>query len=249
MDQRSLSILLPVTAAAGSLASAVAECLALAAHYTADHEIIIVDDASADGTATLADRLATLHPPVAVMHYSRRRGYRRALHDAWGAARGTHIIALDLGGPATAADIARLLPTIADHAAIFGYRVPPSRWPGEAFFAAAVRMHKAPGLRDPSLGLGLFRADLRDLLPPDGPDTLTHADIYTAARQRGLSIAQVAVSGKARRHASPSARDSIAALTGSAAPDERSRQGAVVGAGMLIAAGGLWLLRRWRRTQ
>jgi LPXTG-motif cell wall-anchored protein len=189
-----------------------------------------------------------------VIHYPRRRGYRQTLYDAWGVARGTYIVALDIAGPAAAADIARLLPAAPEHVAVFGYRVPAPRHPFEALFAAAAGARVAPGLHDPALGLGLFRADLRDLLSPAGPDRLAHADIYAAARLHNLSIAQVAVPGKTARTAPPSLGDTIAALAPRGAeaapphPAARSRQGAAVGAGMLIAAGGLWLLRRRRRN-
>ncbi|NTU83611.1 MAG: glycosyltransferase family 2 protein [Chloroflexales bacterium] len=253
MEQFSLSIVLPVCNVAPSLAAAVAECQAVAAQHTADYELIIADDASTDGTSDLADRLAAFNAPVAVIHYPRRRGYRMALYDAWGAARGTYVAALDLAGPAAAADLARLLPIRLGHAAIFGYRVPPPRRPAEALFATAVAARVAPGLRDPALSLGLFRADLRAMLAPEGPDALTHADLFVAARRQGLSIAQVAVQGKAARTAAPSLADTLAALSqrgtepAAASPAGRSRQGAAVGAGMLVAAGGLWLLRRWRR--
>lgn len=253
MEQFSLSIVLPVNNVASLLAAAVAECLTVAAQHTAEFEIIIADDASADGTSELADRLADIHTPVAVIHYPRRRGYRQALHDAWGVARSTHVIALAVAGPATAADIARLLPATLDHAAIFGYRVPPPRHPAESLFALTVGTRIAPGMHDPALGLALFRSDLRDLLTPEGPDALTHAHLYAEAHRRGLSIAQVAVPGKTTRPAPPSLADSAAAISyrGAAAPSadtaSSSRQGAVVGAGVLLAAGGIWLLRRWRR--
>lgn len=253
MEQFSLSIVLPVNNVSPLLAAAVAECLTVAARHTAEFEIIIADDASADGTSELADRLAAIHTPVAVIHYPRRRGYRQALYDAWGVARGTHVIALAVAGPAAVADIDRLLPARLDHAAIFGYRVPAPRHPAESLFALTVGTRIAPGMHDPALGLALFHSDLRDLLTPEGPDALTHAHLYAEAQRRGISIAQIAVPGKAARPAPPSLADTAAAIayrgTGVPSADAAgsSRQGAALGAGVLLAAGSVWLLRRWRR--
>lgn len=251
MDQFSLSVVLPVGGRSGPLAAAVAECLALGAQAGADLELIIADDASDDGAAALADRLAATHSSVAVIHYPRRRGYRQTLRDAWGVARGQYIAALDIAGPAAPSDIARLLPAAPGHAAVLGYRVPPPRRPAEVAFAAAVHARLAPDIRDPALGLGLFRADLRDLLSPDGPDALAHAELYAAARGRGLPIAQVAVGGRGRssRAGAPSLADIGSALRPghAAGPPRRARQGAAAGAGVLLAACGLWLVRRLRR--
>lgn len=251
MDQLTLSIILPVGEASGSLAATVAECLTLAARHGADCEIIIADDGS---VAALADRLAATHSSVAVIHHSRRRSYRHALRDAWAVARGEYIAALNLAGPAPAAAIARLLPAAPAHAVILGYRVPPPRRPAEALFAAAVRARVAQDLRDPALGLGLFRADMRDLLQPDGPDALAHAEIYAGARRRGLPIAQVAVAARPAGAAAPSLADLAAAVAYRGAtppaatdPEQRTRRGAGVGAGVILAAWGVWLLRRWRR--
>lgn len=254
MHQFSLSVVLPVGVESRTLATTVAECLSLVAQHGADLELIIADDRSDAAAAAVADRLAATHSSVAVIRYPRRRGYRQTLHDAWGAARGEYIAALDIAGPAAAADIARLLPAAPAHAAILGYRVPPPRRLAEVLFAAALGVRVTPEVRDPSLGLGLFRADLRDLLSPDGPAALAHAEIYAAARRRGLAVTQVAVAGKAARVAPPSLADLASALAyrdaaarAGADPERHARQGAAVGAGVILAAGGVWLLRRLRR--
>lgn len=246
MEQFSLSVVLPVGGRAGALAATVAECLALGAGSGADLEIIIADDASDDATAALADRLAATHSAVAVIHYPRRRGYRRTLLDAWGVARGQYLVALDVAGPAAPGDIARLLAAAPGHAAVFGYRVRRPRRPSEVAFAAAVGALVAPALRDPALGLALFRADLRDLLAPEGPDALAHAELYAAARRRGLPIAQVAVGTRRERAPAPSLADIGAALRAGAPPGPRGRPRNAA-AGLLLAACGLWLIRRLRR--
>lgn len=247
MQQLSLSVVLPVSGGADSLAATVAECLALSALQGADVEIIIAD-ASGDGRqAAVADRLAATHSAVAVIRYPQRMGYRQILYDAWGVARGAYVAALHLGGPATAADMARLLPALAGRAAVLGYREPPARRPAEAIFSALIRARLAHGLRDPALGLGIFRADLRDLLPPEGPDRLAHAALYGAARARGHTIAQVAVSGRPD-YPRVSLADLSAALSHPGAPGPGGApRGATLGAGVVLAAGGLWLLRRRRR--
>jgi glycosyltransferase involved in cell wall biosynthesis len=69
---------------------------------TADTEIIIVDDASTDGTGKLADHLADLYPGIKVVHNETNRYLAEALNVGIRAARGRYIVPLDadnmLGG-------------------------------------------------------------------------------------------------------------------------------------------------------
>ena len=228
MEQINLSIVLLVRSDVERLSDAVAECLALTATQPGGVEIIIVDDAGDQQVARMADQLAATHNSVAVIHFRRRMGYRYALNHAWSVAGGHYLLALNLGGPASARDIPRLLAAAEGHAVILGYREPAQRGIG-ALIAALIAWRRAPDLRDPGLGLALFRADQRHLLTRHGADQRTHADIYAAAQLRGERVAQVAVRSQSRRR-STDARDGIISL------------------GLLIAAGGLWLLRRLRRT-
>jgi hypothetical protein len=247
VQQLSLSVILPISGGADLLAATVAECLALSALQNADVEIIIADASGDSRQAAVADRLAATHNAVAVIRYPQRMGYRQILHDAWGVARGAYVAALYLGGPGTPSDIGRLLPALPGHAAVFGYREPPARRPAEAVFSALIRARLAPGLRDPALGLGIFRADLRDLLSPAGPDSLTHAALYAAARRRGFTVAQVAVAGKPSYNRISLADLSAAITNGDAPATTVAPRGTVVGIGVIFAACGLWILRRLRR--
>lgn len=216
----SLSIVLPVHRPAG-LATLVAECLAAAARYVDDYELILVVDGNAAASAAAA-RLAATHWPVAALHYPRRRGYRFVLYEGWSVARGDYILTLEGSNLASGAEISRLLALMPSYAAVFGYRERPAPDPIERLVATAIRARSAPAMRDPTLHLALLRADLRDLLSPAGPDALVVAELYAAAQQRALAVAEVAVAGAP------------------AAPGHSTlRAGAV-----LLLAGGLWLLRR-----
>jgi len=227
MKPINLSIVLLVRSDGARLSSAVAECLALAVTQPGEIEIIIVDDAGDQQVARMADQLAATHNRVAVIHFRRHMGYRYALNHAWSVASGHYLLALNLIGPGSARDIPRLLAAADGHAVVMGYREPMQRGLRE-LIAALITWRRAPDLRDPGLGFALFRADQRNLLARDGSDQCTHADIYAAAQLRGERVAQVAVRSQSRRR-SPRARDGV------------------IGLGLLVAAGGLWLLRRLRR--
>src|SRR5690606_19057961 len=91
-------------------------------------------------------------------------------------------------------------------------------------------------LHDPAMRLGLFRADLVELIPERADDMLVHAQIYAAAVRRGLSIAQVAVPAR-RDNAGELELGALTRLIGQSPPP---RPGVAVGAAFLAAAG-LWL--------
>lgn len=250
MNQISLSIVLLTEGLGTRLPALVAECLAVAERYSADHELIIVDDGGGAESAKQADQLAAAHAAVAVLHYPRQRGYRFALRDAWSVARGDYLLTLD--GSASPADLSRLLPATPENAVIVGYRARPPLWPITQLFGLAVRWRIASGLRDPALRFALLRADLRDALPAEGSDLLVHAQLYAEARRRGLSVIQIAVAGRRGPVGSLPLGAVLDALRAPAplggltlAPNNRARQSATLGGAMLLVAGGLWLLRRW----
>src|SRR6188472_4323593 len=86
----------------------------LAAAAPEGFRILVVDDASPDGTGAIADRLAAAHPEVRVLHRLRRgglgpaylAGFARALEDGAG-----YVMEMDADLSHDPADLARLLGT------------------------------------------------------------------------------------------------------------------------------------------
>jgi glycosyltransferase involved in cell wall biosynthesis len=81
-----LSVFFPAYNDSGTIASLVITALQSARRLTADCEIIIVNDGSADTTAQIADELARTYPEVRVVHHERNRGYGGALRSGFAAA-------------------------------------------------------------------------------------------------------------------------------------------------------------------
>lgn len=240
-----ISIVLPVRNQAGLIAPAVTECMAVASHNCADYEIILVNDGSTDATRDQVDSLAAAYAPVMVLHQPQPRGYAAALRSAWTVARGDYLFATTISGPAGVAELPRLLTVLDNHAVVVGYRAGLRRTPLAQIYATAVSAFFGTDLRDPSLQFALFRSDVADLLPETTPDGLAHAEIYTRARRMGLSVAQVAISGRRGREAASSA--ALIELARYSPPSNR-RQGAFMGSCAMVVAGGIWLLRRRRKV-
>src|SRR4029453_12491415 len=85
--QLGLSIFFPAYNDSGTIASLVIAARQAAQRVTADFEIIVVDDGSADGTPAIADELARTYPEVRVIHPPKNRGYGGALRTGFSEAR------------------------------------------------------------------------------------------------------------------------------------------------------------------
>ena len=81
-----LSVFFPAYNDSGTIASLVITALQSARRLTPDCEIIIVNDGSADATASIADELARTYPEVRVVHHERNRGYGGALRTGFASA-------------------------------------------------------------------------------------------------------------------------------------------------------------------
>ena len=146
------------------------------------HDVLIVDDASPDGTADIADRLAAADPGVRVLHRPRKLGLGSAYEDAFriGLAEGSSLfVEMDADGSHLAKD----LDSIVDAARGCGGLAIGSRyirggeidgWPAHRWllsWAANIYCRMLLGLptRDCTSG---FRCYTRDLLQQVGLDSV-----------------------------------------------------------------------------
>jgi glycosyltransferase involved in cell wall biosynthesis len=81
-----LSIFFPAYNDAGTIASLVVTALTTAETLTPDHEVIVINDGSADRTAEILDELARVYPRLRVVHHVRNRGYGGALRTGFASA-------------------------------------------------------------------------------------------------------------------------------------------------------------------
>ena len=81
-----LSVFFPAYNDSGTIASLVIAAIQAARKLTSDFEVIVVNDGSIDGTASIADELARNYPEVKVVHHPRNRGYGGALRSGFEAA-------------------------------------------------------------------------------------------------------------------------------------------------------------------
>jgi glycosyltransferase involved in cell wall biosynthesis len=81
-----LSIFFPAYNDSGTIASLVITALRTARRLTPDHEVIVVNDGSADGTAEILEELASIYPQVRIVTHEHNRGYGGALRSGFATA-------------------------------------------------------------------------------------------------------------------------------------------------------------------
>ena len=81
-----LSIFFPAYNDSGTIASLVITALRTARKLTPNHEVIVVNDGSQDGTAEILEELAGIYPQVRVVHHQKNRGYGGALRTGFATA-------------------------------------------------------------------------------------------------------------------------------------------------------------------
>ena len=141
--------------------------------------VLVVDDASPDGTGAEADRLAAADPRVAVLHRTGPRGLGRSYIDGMRAAlaRGaTHILQMDADFSHDPADVPRLLAASEAVDLAVGSRYVPGgalrNWPAHrrmlsAFANVYVRAITRMSVRDCTSGFRCWRRELLERLPLD----------------------------------------------------------------------------------
>jgi len=87
------------------------------------YELILVDDASTDGSGALLDELGRQDSRLSVLHLEQPSGQTAALDAGFRFARGDVIVTLDADLQSDAADIPRMLESLGTLDAVVGYRV------------------------------------------------------------------------------------------------------------------------------
>ncbi len=203
-----LTLILPAMNEVGNLERVVGRSIEVLNEQVPDWEIVIVNDGSTDGTADLANELATRDARIRVVHHPHNRGYGSAWRTGFGEARGEYLMCMDSDGQFDLADISLLLPYVNHYDIVAGYRIdrqdPPHRKLNAAIFHLAVRALFNVPLRDLDCGFKIFRAELIHSLRLRSPGALINLEIQTLARQRGATVIEVGVNHYPRQAGVPS---------------------------------------------
>jgi len=163
------------------------------------YEIVLVDDASHDGTAETARR--ALGPDAAwlrVVRHDRQRGYAVTVCDGLRASRGNALAFMDGDGQFDPSDIGTLLDHMGDADLVAGYRRrradPWYRSAVAGVYRAVVRVAFGVRERDCDCGLKVMRRGAYEAMAPvHATSAVFNPELYFKARRLGLNVLQLPV--------------------------------------------------------
>jgi glycosyltransferase involved in cell wall biosynthesis len=119
-----LSIFFPAYNDGGTIASMVVGAVLAARRLTPDHEVIVVNDGSADATPQILEELARAYPQVRVVHHRENRGYGGALRSGFSQASRDFVFYTDGDAQYDPAEMALLWERMADDVDLVnGYKI------------------------------------------------------------------------------------------------------------------------------
>lgn len=193
--QHAISVLIPAYNEEGSIAS-VLEGLR---DWRARAEIIVVDDASTDRTAEIAERAG-----VRVIRHRVNKGYGAALKTGIRAASGDIIVMMDADSEHDAAQIARLLDAMGSNDMVVGARgrgshAPLLRRPGKWLLSQVANYLAQTNIPDLNSGLRAFRKEVVKLFLHILPNGFSFTTTLTLALYKeGFNIAYVPITTSPR---------------------------------------------------
>jgi glycosyltransferase involved in cell wall biosynthesis len=197
-----LTIVLPCLDEAENLADAV-RCATQAGRRCAErHEVVIVDDGSADATTAVAAALAATDPRVRLVLHAEHRGYGEALRSGIAAAAMPWVLLTDADLQYDLDDLVDFLPVAERVDVVVGRRVLPQLPLGRRVADAAWQRFVAAvlhlGVRDADCAFRLVRRDLLARLDLRAGGALVGPELLVKSRAAGARIVELPVRHRVR---------------------------------------------------
>jgi glycosyltransferase involved in cell wall biosynthesis len=185
-----------------------------------DYEIIVVDDASTDATASLADELARSDPRLRVLRHPVNRGLGGTLRTGYATATKELVFYTDADLPADLKELARAIHLLELQQAdvLAGYRFDRT---GEGLrrallargYNALIRALFGLRIRDVNFAFKLFRRALLERMPLTSEGSFIDAEFLLRARAAGAAVIQMGLDYFPRARG-PSKLSSLAVIRG-----------------------------------
>jgi glycosyltransferase involved in cell wall biosynthesis len=192
-----LSIVMPAYDEAANIARALERVTAVAERLCAEHEIVVVDDGSRDGTGRLVEAAAAHDPRIRLITHPRNRGYGEALRSGFQAAKLDLLFFTDADNQFDPGELARFLPWIDRVDVVAGYRLqrqdPLARRLAAWAWNSLVRVLFYVPVRDIDCAFKLFRRAALERIDLESIGAMVNTELMVKLGRSGCAIVEVGV--------------------------------------------------------
>ena len=193
----SITVVIPVFNEHESLVQAVHRTdRFLSSHFT-DHEIVLVESGSTDGTSELCDELASTQRGTVVIHEGRRNGFGAALRLGYSKATKDLVMPLPVDLPFPLETITDAAALLQGYDCVLSYRSPDSRSVFRRLQSVVsnslLKLVLGLGVRHVNSAFKLFRRDMLQSLPLISTGWLLDAEIILRLQQAGVRFLEIPV--------------------------------------------------------
>ena len=198
-----LSIVLPAYDEEDNVEAAIAEATTAAERLVAEHEIVVVNDGSVDGTAACVRAAAERDPRVRLVEHDRNRGYGEALRSGFLASRLDFVFFTDADLQFDMGELALLLPYAGAVDVVAGYRLNRQdamvRRLNAYGWNLLVRVLFYVPVRDIDCAFKLFDRRVLEEVDIESVGAMVNTELMVKLGRRGASVVEVGVHHRPRR--------------------------------------------------
>ncbi len=208
----SLSVVLPAWNEAAGIEDTLHAVLRCGDHLVESEELewfelVVVDDASSDGTGALIATLAADDDRIRLLRHDVNTGLGGALISGFGAAKGSLVLYTDSDLPFDLSEVATALRVMREQRAhvVAAYRNSrrgegPRRWCYSAIYNLLVRWALGLRVRDVNFAGKLLHRDVLDRVQLESTGSFIDAELLAKVDRSGFTIAQFGVDYRPRSH-------------------------------------------------
>lgn len=195
MIDKSISLIFPMYNEKECLPVAISTAKSVLETLTPDYEIIIVDDASVDGSGQMADNLSRADNRIKVIHHNKNRKLGGALKTGFYSAAKDIIIYTDIDLPFDLAQLKEALPLISGSDIVIGSRIGRRESMLRVFYSWGynnlINLVFRLGIKDVNFALKIFKREILNDMQLKSEGSFINAEFLAKAKKLGFSIREV----------------------------------------------------------